>query len=303
MRKLSTTILALLLLLPAVSARALLVDPATQPAGAVTGRVLGEDEKPVSKATVMLVPVPDQKGPIRPAERAATDKEGRFRVALPAGKYLLRAATADAVTSKAIEVEPGNDVTARVRKDAVPRLEGRVTDANGKPIAQARVVIAVEFVAGSDAFSRLSSQRLGPSVTDADGRYRVPASFPDLRYRVLVDRKGYGGEMSAVVAAMKPGEVRAVPEVALNKADRFVSGRVVDDAGRPVAKARVSVVRAVAPPHAVTDDHGDFRIEGVADPEFELSVQGYELSPEHPRMKADTGNHVLVVHRAAPASK
>ncbi|HEX7377865.1 MAG TPA: carboxypeptidase regulatory-like domain-containing protein, partial [Pirellulales bacterium] len=161
------------------------------------------------------------------------------------------------------------------------RLEGRVVDVTGRPIAGAAVRVRSQ--------RRIDNGRLDDEAytcfegrqrlhTDSEGRFRTPAALlPGLKYRAEATT---GGMLPAVTVFTSKSTVfgdlvlREVPSL------RAIDGRVVDRRGKPVAGLRV--FQAGDGPRrteTTTDADGRFRLSGVyAGPVFLLvRGKGYPL--------------------------
>jgi hypothetical protein len=105
-------------------------------------------------------------------------------------------------------------------------IEGRILDDVGKPLAGASIVAAASRDVSSDR---------PQSVSDVDGRFRMANVEPGIK-SVVVSAPGRMPELRAVQASrgMSPLEIRLRPGKALR-------GRVVDENGKPIAGAHVSI--------------------------------------------------------------
>ncbi|HEX8161551.1 MAG TPA: carboxypeptidase-like regulatory domain-containing protein [Pyrinomonadaceae bacterium] len=236
-------------------------------AGAVAGRVTRDEGKPAANVPVLLV-VADYNA--KPVARTTTDADGRYRIAnVPVGRYRVRA-LAPAFASP--EERAGGDVylpgkTVNVGAgEAVEGVDltlvrggvitGRVTNAEGKPVVAERVHVTE----GDQDARRRRSESVVPYnefETDDRGVYRV-FGLPAGRYVVSagedVDnnsvRVGGGPQLYARTFhpnATDPAQARAVDvspgaearDVDITLADApktyAARGRIVDEAGRPVA--------------------------------------------------------------------
>ncbi len=127
-------------------------------------------------------------------------------------------------------------------------VAGRVLDADGKPIAGARVAAYGSLHFG-DLSVQYQAKSLGEVKTDADGRFRVP--LPETgsaridQVELLAAAKGYGyGWSRTFPAQWQNVELRLPPE-------EVVIGRLVDLQGQPLGQARLRprrVLGAARPP-------------------------------------------------------
>ncbi len=161
-------------------------------------------------------------------------------------------------------------------------LAGRVTSAaGGAPVARARVLVASPALAEARV-----------ALTDADGRYRV-AELPAGRFTITVIKTGFVTTVFGRPTTGAPLEVELTAGQQSLSADvelpvaGTIAGRIADEDGTPLARARVSAVRPrfqdgeetlVVTGSAFTDDRGEFRIDGLppalyfvaaADPAFD----------------------------------
>jgi len=80
------------------------------------------------------------------------------------------------------------------------------------------------------------------TTSDALGHYTFPVSFGNSEYRIQVESQGYSDGNSGAFT-VGAGQTVRVPTITLQVShkvdDSFVSGRIVDKAGRPIAGAHV----------------------------------------------------------------
>jgi beta-lactamase regulating signal transducer with metallopeptidase domain/thiol-disulfide isomerase/thioredoxin len=175
--------------------------------------------------------------------------------------------------SKELRFEPGTTIG------------GIVKDQAGQPIASAKVTVygpPTECEASSNVFS------LGALDTDAQGRWRLdvaPRGLGGVHLQVEHPRYRRGG-----------GEVsRNLDSVIVLTRGLTVTGRVVDAAGRPVAKAGVLLGRDLFLPDAstgTTNERGEFTLENAAAGPTIVTVQAEGFAPQV--------RDVLVEERTAP---
>lgn len=139
-------------------------------------------------------------------------------------------------------------------------IQGRIVNEAGKPVAGAGIRINdrqwFQFVMDNELTS-------GGQATGADGRYRFVGLYPGLQRSFEVGAPGYADTITSQFHVVA-GEPRTFPTIVLKRA-ATLSGRVVDQHGKPVANAYVipddPVVKLRFEPHA--DANGNFRIENL----------------------------------------
>jgi uncharacterized GH25 family protein len=253
---------------------ALVLLPPASPAAVVEGRVV-HDDRPLAGMVVAAYPNLDPSG--RPAAwAAATDDDGRFSLELPAGTYALFASSADrdlfAFCGRNPVVVGDAPVWAGLQAvPAFPAEDGAYDDAYSAAVV-GRVLYRGEPLAGAhvslylDAAEDLKGQgyRMSPP-TGADGRFAFDG-LPESDYFLVARKRAGGGRVGPLLEgdylAVYPGnpltaEAGRVLTVTLEAVRKLkesgdsetfgrgggpvLRGRVVDDAGRPVAGVHVFV--------------------------------------------------------------
>lgn len=203
------------------------------PACELTVEVLG-GELPLAGCRVELSPAPPSEA--APPEARATDAGGRARwIDLPAGRY---AVAVEGDPAGAVTVRAGRGETLRVALAAGAVLHVRVTR-HGCGVAGVRVDAAPPDERDELLLARLRHDR--SPVTDASGEVAVLRPAPDAPCRLLV-RAGPGAPPRAEHV---PAGRREPLRVELG--DALVCGRVAGEGGRPLAGARVRLVRDEGP--------------------------------------------------------
>ena len=157
-------------------------------------------------------------------------------------------------------------------------LGGRVTALDtGKPVRRAQVTISAPELSPNKAVS-----------TDAEGRWMFPG-LPAGRYTITITRPGF---VTLAYGQRRPFEsgtpVQLAEGQALTKLDMTlpraaaISGRVVDEAGEPFARVRVSAQRlsydrggrrlAAVGETVSTDDVGYFRLYGLSPGDYYVAA-------------------------------
>lgn len=263
----------------------------------LAGRVIDADGHPVAGATVVARGDEAERGfafePLTqqlvrlPAHDASslTRKDGTYAiegVAPGAGVRVLahHPAYLPAV-SEALAVFAPLEHAPDVLLTVGALLDVRVTDASGIGVADARV--RVELDAGEEGgVEDLTSRFGGPGgaggwddrLTDSNGatQFRLPAGT---RVVLRVEAKGFGP--TGTRRTLPAGSTRPDPVTIRLARGLDVSGRVVDEAGRPLAGAQV-VVFAAQPPDAATGAEPDEGSPGAPPTPAELWSNDWDRS-------------------------
>jgi protocatechuate 3,4-dioxygenase beta subunit len=238
-------------------------------ANVLRGRVVDENDAPIPGARLDLrwqdhLPEERERRIGEPVFRGArTDADGRFEIReIPTGSAYLGVTASGFVPIEGRELELPRSPEAgelRLVLDRGAILQGRVTAASGEPVPGTRV--------GAAGVSAL---------TDDDGLYWLEgvATGPG---DVLVIHPSHG-------RLVKPFDIQPGVNVLDASFDPGVevTGRVIDDAGRPVTGARVDLgtdSRFVRKQYQdVTGEDGRFRLMPVADGRYLLSAEAEGFS-------------------------
>lgn len=224
--------------------------------------------------------------------KAATDVTGRFAVpSLPPGPVdlLVRKPGFAPVLVRAVPVPRGEgpfDLGTVLLEPSV-EIRGRVTDRDGKPVAEAEIHATRDLRRLRLGQEPGAADRKPEAVTDAEGRFAVP----DLRRGEQVDlrvrAKGFLPAEVEGVSAPAPKPVAVV----LDRAAR-VAGRVVDPDGRPVPGAELNLASerpgeergllrfaARTPATTAADEDGRFAFESVLPGRAELRATSPGFQP------------------------
>jgi protocatechuate 3,4-dioxygenase beta subunit len=161
-------------------------------------------------------------------------------------------------------------------------VEGRVTDLEGRPMAELWVTADIE-PRERDRLSPLDGgegylERLGSSDpmarTDARGRFRF-ADLPSGRWSLWAGAKGWarGGELAF---SLSPGERRTDLLVAFEPLS-FIAGTVLDDEGRPLSGVVVNVARAGEGrlTYDLSREDGSFSLHGLEAGSYRLTTEPF----------------------------
>ncbi|MBL8693698.1 MAG: carboxypeptidase regulatory-like domain-containing protein [Planctomycetes bacterium] len=211
------------------------------------------------------------------AADAVADREGRFRITdVPIGKTLMLRARGQGRLQGELQLAPlGKGETRTVPDLALhpgAQLEGRVTDSQGAPVANARVMVrrprptgGPSFVVATPGAPMLDIE----ATTDAQGRYKFDAIPPKEPVQVSALLRGKVGATGETIEPAL-GSPNVLPDLVL-KDGREVTGRVVDRSGRPVADADVTYRRGVVRDFVLDDVFGDNRMRSGADGKFRIT--------------------------------
>lgn len=228
----------------------------------VAGRVVDAASKsPIAGALVWAAP---SSPPVR------TDAAGRFRLTLPQREIQLEAVAPGYLRSERQPVpRTGAGVVLSLRPAAA--LEGRVEDPQGNPVSWAYLSIP--------APGRPQSRRgTGVAWSRSDGRFRLPGLLPRGSYEITASSEGF--LQATVQARTAPAGRPSAPVKIVLGAGQTAVGRIVDEAGQPVAGALLEMgirgsVEVPAAFQAVSDAAGRFEIRG-------LPLGLYMLLVDHP---------------------
>jgi hypothetical protein len=248
------------------------------------GRVVDGTGQPIGAAVVLLV-TPAGSG--RTFEQTTADGAGRFAVeGLPAEKLdvTVRAPGFAPTVRRQIAIPAGQEA-----KDLGPivlgaglSLAGIVVDHDGYPVAAAAVRTRAEAKILDPATARLGS---GEAKSGADGRFSVPGLSRG-PVALTVEREGFAERTLTGIRLPLAEPLRVV----LSPASRL-AGDVVDDAGAPLAGARLRVraelnftlllarPTAQPAPAATADDDGHFELRDVPTGKLTLSAMAPDFLP------------------------
>jgi beta-lactamase regulating signal transducer with metallopeptidase domain/protocatechuate 3,4-dioxygenase beta subunit len=170
-----------------------------------------------------------------------------------------------------IDLEPAVYVTIR----------GTMVDQTGKPIAGARVRVAL-WLGGSQAESPWGVE----PTTDAQGGFVLKHLRVGDRFQIRADKKGRAGAVTQWIVADKPGAID-LANLSMGPAAGEVVGTVTDPDGKPIVGARV-IYNDLERKEAKTDERGVFGLTRLPDGDINLTIEapGFERWPH--RVKSGT---------------
>jgi hypothetical protein len=245
------------------------------PTSALEGRTVDPDGKPVAGARLFLNPT----GPTAMGQgfvvftdadtkQTFSGQDGAFRIEdVPSGTFGLKAEAAgrQSVERSNLEVTSGQDLKGvEVVLPAGAVIEGRVL-ASGRPVPGAEV----QLVEPESSVARFTT-RSPYGAADGDGYYRIDGVTPGAR-TFQAEAKGF----RKAVRELETREGGNALDFAL-EAGAQITGRVVDDAGSPVAAALVTLREGVSSwnlPNGVSGPDGGFTLSGVGDGTYRISAR------------------------------
>jgi hypothetical protein len=204
------------------------------------GQVVGPDGKPIGAADVWLGSSPDRE--------TSTGDDGAFAFDGVVGKsYTLSASQGELIGATTYKLTAGSDpVIIRLSEGA--RIAVTVVDDDKQPVAGVRVVAS-------------SSQR--EAMTGADGKALLQPVHPGW---TMVEGHAAGYAFAQQVVTVGAGGATASLRLVMHKGVA-VAGRVVDEAGAPVARAHVTANNppwGAAGDDVETDAQGKFALPTLA---------------------------------------
>jgi hypothetical protein len=250
------------------------VDFGAEAQAIVSGRVTRGDA-PVADQSVQFFPDGNALG----LRGVQTDADGRYRVELAPGKYMIRVEN----LSEPIEVPPD---LGRLEHDLrLPQgaLAGRtVNAATGEPVRARVSLYRAERSGSADSLAGVLGALAGEgSANGADGAFRIDGLAPGL-YTVIARADGFAAARVDGVEVPPDGIAHGI-ELLLEPGGIF-RGRVVDERGEPVPGAAIWIVDVAAkdipgdnPPRA--DEEGRFEIKRFAPGRYRVTVISEQFAP------------------------
>jgi len=231
----------------------------------VSGLVLDPRQRPIPGALVKLEspePIFEVK-PVLGPFRAATDAEGRFRIAgLPAGLFELRIEGPELapLPAKTIAVPQGDGLLdlGTFTLASRSRIAGWIVDAGGRPVEG----VDLWVVASESTITTQAARQAGrAAVTDRDGRFELRNRAVGDQEKLRACRKGF---LPAEFQAQGPAA--GEPRIVLTPTTR-IAGTVVSAEGDPLPGARVLAYPSSGPAGSdlmLPDPPCPFELEAVA---------------------------------------
>jgi len=228
--------------------------------------VVDEAGQPVADAAVRVTQQPDR-GYFGNRE-LRTDEQGRCTAEyLPAGPATVRATKGD-LASEAMDITVplgAAPLTVVLKPGLLAGFTAVLVDQDGRPLTDAEVTLA-EHQANSIRYPALPPP-------DNQGRLASQDLTPGLEYRLQLSAP-HCFPLEAGAWTATAGQTHDLGTITLTRHTGFVAGVVVDEAGAPVAGAKVlNVGDAPDTLTVATGPDGRFRLEGLVEGTVYVSVE------------------------------
>lgn len=246
--------------------------------GSIEGTVLSaETNRPVAGASLELRRLYPRKPPI--TFRTESGADGAISALLPAGtyQYRVRRQGFGAADGTAVIVG-GETVKLPLPLNPEARVSGRLLDAGGRPLQGITVSL------GSDARGR----------SDAAGRFTV-GSLDAGWYELIVDHPSWVSEKQ-VSLSLAVAERKDLGDIVLRKGGTLVVRLVA--AGRPVARAGVSVSGNLAYRYARTDKKGGCTFAKLPPGSYSIDSYDERILESNETVDVPEGKRVTVLLKA-----
>lgn len=256
--------------------------------GSISGRVVEKGSKqPITDFRIGISGDRSGGGMVirRPATmRSYHSEDGSFSIdRLPTGPtdIVVDAPGYVQATLRKLEVptdRPLRDVEATL--EPAVRITGKVTGPDGAPLLSARVGTLTEDV----------PFMMNAATTDSSGEYVLDGQAPG-EVVLMFSKEGLASERKSVKLSGREARVDAKLS-----AGKTIAGIVVDESGRPISEASVSLMGTQRRPTITsTDATGAFKFEGVESGRYQLRASKSGLTPaELSDVDADTAGQLRI---------
>ncbi len=253
------------------------LEKVTATLGSITGQVKSTDGKVIVGALV------GTNAGGKPTS-AKSNSDGKYQINdVPAGTYKVycgadgyQPTSVENVVVVASQATTQDFTLTAVSTPVTGVIEGAVKDADGKPIAGAKVAAAV---ATSSRGGRPNTA--GSAVTGSEGRYRIP-DLAAGTYTLTCSKDGYQTATGDATVEAGKAVTRDFVLTSTQAATGTLVGRVTGSDGKPVAGARIGVGQQSGSytKYGSTDDSGAYRLTGLPAGTYNVvaAKDGYQSS-------------------------
>ena len=273
--------------------------------GSVSGAVADRDGKPVPGLQVTVSASKNSVG----GGTGTTDAEGKFRLegVAPGDGLKVSAFGPKSVHGTSDEFSLAEAASAdgiRVTVTSGASLAGRLARADGGTLADANLRLVQGAIDPDQPWNWDWQKRsAGSHPVAADGSFRIDGLMAG-KYTLLGDAPGAADATSAAVE-VAAGEAKEGVDLVLGE-EKSISGKVVSEAGEPVAGARISAAQATTrnlywggggqgTVAAVTGADGAFTVGGTGEGSYRVIATAPGLSIESVTVKGGTKDVLLTL--------
>lgn len=254
------------------------------PVAVLRGRVIeAESGQPVPQFFLNIEPVAqdDERRSRGRGQRGQAGSDGLFTATVPVGTYRVTAGANGYLPSEPVEAQVTENGSAPVelRLSRGATITGRVTDEEGRPLAEAHLMVVGEIAELARSARPVMRTGMLSAQSAEDGTFTITGAETGPA-QLIVRRTGYVLERKTI--EIEP-ETRA--DVTLRRG-LGLSG-VVTLNGKPVAGANVGAsTSAIGSDHqaATTDDRGRFTLEGLVPARYTIHASYNEHNAELPNV-------------------
>jgi len=226
----------------------------------LSGKVTDTEGNPVANANIIAHwrPGPaDGRPPAGPPASGITSANGSYRITLMPGTYTLEIIPprgSDLPSKTISDVQVKEDMTLDITLEAGAILSGKVTDADGKPVANAYV-----DAYGSAYIDAYGSVEPAFGRTSADGSYRINLAPGTYTLNISLP-------LGSELPTQSVTDVQVDKDMTLDitlKPGFILSGRITNPAGEPVTDVSVNAYKTATGQlsgHGLTSPDGVYRI-------------------------------------------
>ncbi|MBN2590748.1 MAG: carboxypeptidase regulatory-like domain-containing protein [Sedimentisphaerales bacterium] len=247
----------------------------------ISGTVYDEKGEPVSDALVTVPLISEFKG-------SKTDNDGKFLINVNLERagvkdFHLLARHKERNLAAIKQIEDSNDNLNLMMLPGVT-LSSKVVDPNGSGIQNAKIEPIIWF-------SNHGGNWNESVEINEKGNFQINALPAGFSYTIIAQADGFGRDDVNIQTSQTPGDKYVLEPMTLKVANLSVSGFVVDENDKPVAKAEILLQgNSLLTRYTVTDRNGKFTIDKIAEGEFRIEADIFETPRLSGHVRAKTGS-------------